>query len=118
MTGPDPLAIHPVLGHPRGDTVVGSDVWIGARATVLPGVTIGNGAIIGTEAVVGSDVPDYAVVVGNPAKVIKLRFNETDVADLLDIAWWNWPVQTITDNLAAIRGADVAALRQAQRDMT
>lgn len=99
----------------RGDTMVGNDVWIGARATILPGVTIGDGAVIGTEAVVGSDVPAYAVAVGNPARVLRLRFAEDVIAELLDMAWWNWPVEAITEHLAAIRGADIAALKRAAK---
>lgn len=94
----------------RGDTVIGNDVWIGRGATLMPGVRVGDGAIIGAAAVVASDVPDYAVVVGNPARVVKMRFSENVIAQLLDIAWWNWPPEKITGNLAAIRGGDTGAL--------
>lgn len=94
----------------RGDTVVGNDVWIGRGATVMPGVRVGDGAIIGAAAVVASDVPDYAVVVGNPARVVKMRFPEETVRRLLAIAWWNWPPEKITANLAAIRGGDIGEL--------
>jgi len=100
----------------RGDTVVGHDVWFGTNATVMPGVTIGSGAIIGAHAVVASDVPPYSVVVGNPARTIKRRFDQSTVDRLLDIAWWDWPVETITQNLNAIRGADLAALENAALD--
>lgn len=102
----------------RGDTVIGNDVWIGARATLLPGVSVGDGAIIGTEAVVGSDVPPYGVVVGNPGRVLRLRFDETTIAALLSVGWWNWPVEKVTQHLAAIRGADIAALQAAAQDQT
>ncbi|GGE33496.1 streptogramin A acetyl transferase [Agaricicola taiwanensis] len=98
----------------RGDTVIGNDVWIGARATILPGVRIGDGAIIGTEAVVGSDVPPYAIVAGNPGRVLRTRFDPATIDELLSIAWWNWPPETITEHLAAIRGANIAALRAAR----
>jgi virginiamycin A acetyltransferase len=99
----------------KGNTVVGPDVWIGARATVLPGVTIGAGAVIGTEAVVGSNVPPYAIVVGNPARILRLRLDEASVATMLDIAWWDWPAEKITDHLDLIRGGDAAALLRAAR---
>lgn len=94
----------------RGDTVVGNDVWIGRGATLMPGVRIGNGAIVAAAAVVANDVPDYAVVAGNPARVVKMRFPKEAVAQLLDIAWWSWPPEKITANLASIRGGEVGAL--------
>jgi virginiamycin A acetyltransferase len=94
----------------RGDTVIGNDVWIGMDAVILPGVTIGDGAIVGAKAVVTHDVAPYAIVAGNPAKVIKTRFDKRTVARLLKVAWWNWPVDKIGRNLNAIRGADIAAL--------
>ena len=97
----------------RGDTLIGNDVWIGTEAVIMPGVTIGDGAIIGARAVAASDVPPYGIAVGNPARTIKRRFDEASVARLLDIAWWNWPADKITANLAAIRGADLAALERA-----
>lgn len=97
----------------RGDTIVGNDVWIGTEAMILPGVTIGDGAVIGARAVVAADVPPYAVVVGNPARVARLRFDAETVGRLLAIAWWTWPVERITRHLAAIEGADLAALEAA-----
>lgn len=97
----------------RGDTVIGNDVWIGREAVIMPGVTIGDGAIIGTRAQVVKDVPPYAVVVGNPGSVVKLRFPEETIAALLDIRWWDWEAGKITRNVAAIAGADIDALRRA-----
>ncbi|WP_367715837.1 CatB-related O-acetyltransferase [Nitratireductor sp. GISD-1A_MAKvit] len=101
------------LEHGRGDTMVGNDVWIGREAQVMPGVTIGDGAVIGSRAVVASDIPPYAVAVGNPARVLRVRFDPEVVETLLGIAWWNWPVEKISRNLEAIRGADLQALRTA-----
>ena len=98
----------------RGDTVIGNDVWIGREATIMPGVRVGDGAIVGTGATVASDVPDFAVVVGNPARVVKMRFPEADVARLLEIAWWNWPPEKITANLASIRSGNIDALADAR----
>ncbi len=99
--------------HTRGDTIVGNDVWIGREARIMPGVTIGNGAVIGAHAVVASDVPAYAVVVGNPGRVVKRRFDEVTIATLEDIAWWDWDAEKLTRNLDAIRGNDLAVLRAA-----
>ncbi len=97
----------------RGDTIIGHDVWLGTGATILPGVTIGTGAIVGAKAVVGSDLPPYAVAVGNPARVIRFRFPQPVIEELLKIAWWNWPAKVITQHLNAIRSADLDALRRA-----
>jgi virginiamycin A acetyltransferase len=96
----------------RGDTVVGSDVWIGDGALLMPGTRIGHGAIVAARAVVSGEVPPYAIVGGNPARVIRMRFDPATVAALLEIAWWNWPVARITEHLDAIRGGDLAALRK------
>jgi virginiamycin A acetyltransferase len=97
----------------RGDTVVGHDVWIGRGAVILPGVRIGHGAIIGAHAVVSRDVPDYAVVAGNPAEIRKTRFDPDTIQILLEAAWWDWPAEKITRYLNAIRGGDVEALKRA-----
>jgi len=97
----------------RGDMVIGNDVWIGREAVVMPGVRIGDGAIIGTRAQVVKGVPPYAVVVGNPGRIVKLRFPEETVADLLAIRWWDWEADKIARNVAAIAGADIDALRHA-----
>lgn len=91
----------------RGDTVVGHDVWLGHRATVLPGVRVGHGAIIATGAVVAADVPDYAIVGGNPATLIRRRFTDEDVARLLALAWWDWPFAYITRHVRAIMSGSV-----------
>jgi virginiamycin A acetyltransferase len=97
----------------RGDTVVGNDVWIGYGATVMPGVKIGNGAIIATGSVVTKDVEAFAVVGGNPAKVIRYRFDEATRTELDAIAWWDWTAEKITRNVRAICSGDLDALRNA-----
>jgi len=97
----------------RGDTVIGNDVWIGREAVIMPGVTIGDGAIIGTRAQVSRDVPAYAVVVGNPGQIVKMRFPAETIAELLAIRWWDWDAETISRNLGAIAGANIDALRAA-----
>lgn len=95
----------------RGDTIVGNDVWIGNGARILPGVTIGNGAIIGASAVVSADIPAYAIVAGNPARVIRKRFDEATIEMLEEISWWDWPLETITKNINAIRSNDITLLQ-------
>jgi virginiamycin A acetyltransferase len=95
----------------KGDTVVGNDVWIGYDCLIMPGVKIGNGAIISSRSVVVADVPAYAVVGGNPAKVIKARFAPETVSALEQIAWWDWPIEKITRHLAVIVSGDVEALK-------
>jgi len=97
----------------RGDTVLGSDVWLGYRATVLPGVTIGSGAVVAAESVVASDVPPYAVVAGNPARVQRRRFSDHDVDRLLALAWWDRPADWVTRNVGALMSGDVDALERA-----
>ena len=87
---------------------VKNDVWIGENATILSGVTIGNGAVIGTSAVVAKNVPDYSVVVGNPAKVIRKRFDEETIERLLRISWWNWSDQKIETFLPLMLDTDIS----------
>jgi virginiamycin A acetyltransferase len=108
--GFDPETWHREL---RGDTVVGNDVWIGMEALILPGMNLGHGAIAAAKAVVTHDVPPYAIVAGNPAKVVKMRFDQRTIDRLLKVAWWDWPVDKIGRNLNAIRGADIKALEAA-----
>lgn len=86
----------------RGDTVVGNDVWIGYQSVIMPGVTIGDGAIIAAGSVVTADVEPYTVVGGNPARPIKQRFSATEVEQLLAAAWWDWPVELVTEHAHTI----------------
>ena len=99
----------------KGDTVVGNDVWIGYQALIMPGVHIGNGAIISSRSVIVSNVPAYTIVGGNPAKPIRQRFDAKTVARLESLAWWDWPVEAITENLQLIVAGDVDALVAADR---
>ncbi|MEU4586979.1 CatB-related O-acetyltransferase [Kitasatospora aureofaciens] len=97
----------------RGDTVVGHDVWLGYRTTVMPGVRIGNGAIVAAGPVVTSDIPDYAIAGGNPAKVVRMRYEEDEVARLLAVAWWDWPVEHLTRHLRTVMSGSVEELEAA-----
>lgn len=97
---------------PYKDTVVGHDVWIGHNAAIMPGVTIGHGAIIAAASVVTRDVPPYAIVGGNPAAPIRMRYPADIVAELLDIAWWDWPIEKVEAHLPALESGNIAALRK------
>lgn len=94
----------------KGDTVVGNDVWIGYRAAILAGVTVGDGAIIGAYSVVTKDVAPYSIVGGNPAREIRKRFSDEHIAGLLRLRWWDWPPETITRYVSLLTGNDVNAL--------
>lgn len=96
----------------KGDIIVGNDVWFGYDSLIMNGVTIGNGAIIATRAVVVKDVPAYSVVAGNPAKVVKMRFDANTIDRLEKIAWWNWNIEKITKHLKLICNLDVDLLEK------
>jgi virginiamycin A acetyltransferase len=98
----------------KGDTVIGNDVWIGYEAVLMPGVTVGDGAIIAAKSVVVGDVPPYAIVGGNPAKLIRQRFGAEVVVELLAIAWWDWDISKITRNLDKIVAADIQVLKDCE----
>lgn len=108
-TSADIQAMFQIPGR-KGDTVVGNDVWFGMNVTVMPGVTIGDGAIAAAGSVIVSDVPAYTIVGGNPAQILKQRFDDETIAALQRIRWWDWPVETIEANLDAVTGADIDAL--------
>ncbi|MGG6264497.1 CatB-related O-acetyltransferase [Leptolyngbya sp. AN03gr2] len=94
----------------RGDTVIGNDVWIGYESLIMPGIKIGDGAVIAAKSVVVKDVPAYAIVGGNPATVIRKRFSDAEVAKLLEISWWNWEIEKITQAIPLIMSNDIQAL--------
>jgi len=106
-----------VKGHPlsKGKVMIGNDVWLAYGATILSGVTIGDDAVIGAQAVVGSNVPPYAIVAGNPAKVIRYRFSSDNIEALKEIAWWNWPDETIKQHMHLLLSPDIEAFIQAGR---
>ncbi|NEP57811.1 MAG: CatB-related O-acetyltransferase [Symploca sp. SIO2G7] len=97
----------------KGDTIIDNDVWIGYGATIMPGVHIGDGAIIATASVVTRDVEPYLIVGGNPAQAIRKRFADPVIQELLEIQWWHWDIEKITNNLRAICSSNLEALRKA-----
>jgi len=96
FTALDPVAAG-IQGHPhsRGDVVIGHDVWMGRAASIMSGVKVGHGACIAAHAVVTKDVPPYAIVAGNPGAIVKYRFSERQIEKLLEIAWWDFPIENI-----------------------
>ncbi len=107
----DHVSLHPFFYNTRFGYVdieivsytkltIGNDVWIGSNAFIMPGVTeIGNGAVVGAGAIVTKNVPPYAVVVGNPAKVIKYRFPPADIEEIEQSAWWNKSIEELQSHL-------------------
>lgn len=79
----------------KGDIVIEDDVWIGANVAVLSGVTIGRGSIIGAGSVITKDIPRYSIVGGNPAKILRSRFQEPTIAYLESLEWWNWSTEKL-----------------------
>lgn len=82
----------------KGPVIIGNDVWIGSDCVILSGVTIGCGAIIASNSVVNRNVPPYAIVGGSPAKIIRYRFSQEIIDDLIKLKWWNWDIDKIINN--------------------
>ncbi|MCK8143426.1 CatB-related O-acetyltransferase [Flavobacterium sp. I-SCBP12n] len=95
----------------KGNTEIGNDVWIGFNTTIMPGIKIGDGAIIASNSTVTKNVEPYSIVGGNPAKEIKKRFNKEQIEKLLKIAWWNWEIEKITENLQNLTGENIDDLK-------
>lgn len=95
----------------KGDTVIGNDVWIGQNAVILPGVRIGDGAIIGTNSVVGSDVDPYTIVVGNPAKVLRKRFDDELIELMLLFKWWDKSIHEINALIPVLTCSDLDSVK-------
>lgn len=95
---------------PAGDTVIGNDVWIGSEAIIMTGIKIGDGAVIGTRALVTKNVEPYAIVGGNPARTIRKRFDDDDIARLLEMKWWEWPAERIKAAMPLMTSSNVAEL--------
>lgn len=99
-----------IKGSPitKGDINIGNDVWIGENAHIMSGVTIGDGAVVGSEALVTKDVPPYAIVGGNPAKVIKYRFDSETIEKLLKIKWWDFSEEELVKAIPLLQSTDIS----------
>ncbi len=95
----------------KGDTVIGNDVWIGQNAVILPGVQIGDGAIIGANSVVGTDVAPYTIAAGNPARVIKKRFDDELIELMLQFRWWDKSIEEINSLIPILTSGDRETVR-------
>lgn len=93
-----------------GDTRIGHDVWIGSEAMIMPGVQVGDGAVIASRAVVTRDVPPYAIVGANPAKLIRYRFDDALVGKLLEMQWWHWPDTWVKEAVPLLCSGDIEGL--------
>jgi virginiamycin A acetyltransferase len=96
----------------KGDTVIGNDVWIGQNVTILPGVKVGDGAIIGAKSVVGSDVGPYSIAIGNPAKVMRKRFDDELIELMLKLKWWDFPVEKINELIPLLHSDDLEYVKE------
>ena len=95
----------------KGNTEIGNDVWIGFNSTIMPGIKIGDGAIIATNSTVTKNVEPYSIVGGNPAKEIKKRFTKEQIEKLLEIKWWNWEIEKITENVENLTSENIESLK-------
>lgn len=100
----------------KGDVNIGNDVWIGHGAMIASGVRIGDGAVVASLAVVTKHVPPYAIVAGNPARVIRQRFDDRKIKALLEIAWWNWDDRKVDHYIPLILSQDIDTFIKAARD--
>lgn len=110
-------AARALAGHDatRGDVTIGHDVWLGSQAMILSGVTIGHGAVVAARAVVTRDVPPYAIVAGNPAKLVRLRLPEEQVGTLLESRWWELPPEAVSKLLPLLMSERIDELAAAVR---
>ena len=109
-----------IPGHPstKGDVIIENDVWIGTDSIILSGIRIGNGSVVGARSVVTKDVPPYAIVAGNPAKVIRYRFEERVIEELLKIRWWEWEDEKIARFIPELLSDNINVFIEKARNIT
>lgn len=107
MNAPDPSEM-PF----KGDTVIGNDVWIGQNAVILPGVHLGDGAIVGANSIVGSDVDPYTIVIGNPARALRKRFDDEMIELLLRFKWWNKSIEEINELIPLLTCSELDKVKE------
>jgi acetyltransferase-like isoleucine patch superfamily enzyme len=91
----------------KHQVTIGNDVWIGDNVTILEGVTVGDGAVLGNSTVIANDVSPYAIMIGNPARILKYRFTSEQIKSLLEIKWWNWTIEKIMKYLPLIQSTNI-----------
>jgi len=98
-----------IKGHPmtKGNVCIGNDVWIGNGVTILSGVTIGDGAVVGTSSIVTKNIQPYEIWVGNPAKLVRKRFTDIQIQELLQIKWWNWSPEKVNESVKYLCSSDI-----------
>lgn len=102
----------------KGDTVIGNDVWIGRESVIMPGVSIGDGAIVAAYSVVAKDIPPYSVAGGNPARVVKKRFEDDELIEmLLRLRWWDLPGEELAEMIPLLCSPELEAVKEAVRGM-
>jgi chloramphenicol O-acetyltransferase type B len=107
-----------IKGHPKtkGDVIIGNDVWIGAEVIIMSGVNIGDGAVIATRALVAKDVPAYSISAGNPARVVRMRFDDKTISSLLEVRWWDWDDATIEKYLPLMLSTEIDVFIKTAKD--
>jgi acetyltransferase-like isoleucine patch superfamily enzyme len=106
-------------GHPRtkGDVVIGNDVWIGSEAVILSGVEIGNGAVVGLRSVVTQNIPPYAIAVGSPARVVRMRFDDKTISRLMVAKWWDLEETQIKNLLPLLMSSNIVDFLRVVEDL-
>lgn len=106
-----------IKGHPasKGNVIIGNDVWIGRGAVIMSGITIGDGAIVAAGSVVIKNIGDYELWGGNPAKLLKKRFKDDDIAKLQEMKWWSWDITDIKKNMVVLCSSNLELLKNEKK---